>query len=115
MSELSEIYESALVRCNRVALGQTPTAEQIKVMTRNLNSLYAYLLKNDYVDYDVDDIPEEDDDSIITILAYRSRLDLSLSAERAADLRNEQPRAWQVLFANNQVKDNGHPTEALYY
>ena len=115
MAELNDIYKRTLLRCNRVGLGQTPTADQISVMEGNLNSLYAYLLENDYVDYDIDDIPTKDDDSIITILAYRSRLDLSLSAERTADLRNEQRRAWQVLFANNQVKTNSQPAEANYF
>ena len=115
MSEPNEIYKRTLIRCNRVGLGQTPTADQIAVMEGNLNSLYAYLLENCYVDYDIDDIPTQDDDPLITILAYRSRLDLSLSAERTADLRNEQNRAWQTLFANNQVKYNGQHIEADYY
>ena len=115
MPTQNEIYERALTRLNRLGEGQTATGSQVAVMERNLNSLHAYLERKEYIEYDIDDIPEEDGDSFVTLLALRSALDFSTSQERIALLKMEEPRAMQVLMANNQCEYDEEPVEAKYY
>jgi hypothetical protein len=115
MPTQNEIYDRTLTRINRLGDGQTATGDQVAKMAYNLDSLHAYLMHRHYIEYAIDEIPEEDGDSFITLLAQRSELDFSVSLERMQAIQAMVPRAWQVLLANNQVPDNGEPTEALYY
>jgi hypothetical protein len=111
----NEIYERTLTRINRLGDGQTATGAQVEKMAYNFASLHAYLMHKNYIEYAIDEVPEEDGDSMYTLLAERGFNDFSVSAERQASIRAMIPRAWQVLLANNQVPDDGEPTPALYY
>jgi hypothetical protein len=115
MPTQNEIYDRTLTRINRLGDGQTATASQVEKMAYNLESLHAYLMHRNYIEYAIDEIPEEDADSFYTLLAQRSELDFSVSFERMQVINAMAESAWQVLFANNQVPDNGEPTPAQYY
>ena len=115
MTTANELYNYALTRLNVLGDGQTATAGQTAKMERILNSFHAYLVRKGHVNYDLEDIPDEDVDPMVTLLAWRARFDFSASAERILALREEVGRASQILLANNQVEYDGEPVEALYY
>jgi hypothetical protein len=116
MATLADLKNRLLYTANKLHAGQTATAEVGDKAETAITSEIANLAKRGVINYaNVTDMPEEDEEAIVILSAWRARFALTMSVERIAFLREANAEAWRELCANNETPYDGEPTEAEYF
>lgn len=116
MATINDLRDRVLYALNKLAPGQTPN-NGIGVKAINaINAEIAVLSRREVINYaSVADMPEEDEEAIINLAAYRGRMALGVSAERVNELRIAKDEAHQDLLANHAIPYDGSTLEVSYY
>ena len=116
MATTNDLRDRVLYALNKLAPGQTPNHGMGVRATNAIDAEIAILARRNVINYiNVAGMPEEDEEPIINLAAYRGRLSLGVSAERVNELRIAKDEAFQDLLANHAIPYDGSTLEANYY
>ena len=116
MATDSDLINRALVRLNKLPAGQNASSSQSATMTNILAVVLNSLAKEGTIDYIyTSEMPVEDEDFIVTLMAWQARFDFGVSQERINNLAGAVGEAMRALYTHHQAPYDGEPTEAAYY
>lgn len=116
MATEADIINRVLVRLNKLPAGQTAPAGQFTTVQKNLTAQLLHFAKKGVIDYSTAEaMPTEDEDPIVTLVAWRSRFDLGVSQSRINNLAGEVVPAMQAIYAHHETPSDGEPVEAEYF
>lgn len=107
MTTKKEIIKRALIRVGRVPFDQVPTSDQESLADFALKSLHEHWVDKGSARWELDDIPDQITNALVSVLAFALVDDFGVSGERYQRLAVADREAKVVLSAYNEIPYSG--------
>lgn len=113
MATQKQIVKRALVRLGEIAVDDIPTAEQETQCDAVLESIHADWVNRGFIRWDLDEVPIELENALVSVLAYSMADDFGVPAERYSRLQVAASLGSKsiLIYGENEYV----PQNAVYY
>ena len=108
MATQQQIINRALIRVGAVDPLQTPTAKDSQMAEEVLISIHESWVNNEEVRWELDDIPQEIENSLVSRLAFAIADDFSIDDARYQRLALADQRGLREIQKYNEIGYSGH-------